>query len=529
MCRMGPKPGERSVFSTGLSLILVLCLSCFCPAESPYEKAGGFEANNEVDRLFLKRLETAGLKPAGICSDEVFIRRVYLDITGTLPEGPQVRKFLENPRPDKRATLVNSLLQSDLFAEYWSLKWCDVLRVKSEFPINLWPNAVQAYHRWVYDALRQNMPYDRFARELLTSSGSNFRVPPVNFYRAVQGNEPAALAEAVALTFMGSRFEKWPLERRQQMAAFFSRLAFKETAEWKEQIVYLNPAEADVLTGVFPDGTKTKIQPEQDPRHVFADWLVRADNAWFARNAVNRTWYWLLGRGLIHEPDDIRPDNPPAHPDILAHLEKELVDSGWDLKHIYKLILNSSVYQQSPVSKEDPAKAEKFFACYPVRQMDAEVLIDALCRLTGSTEEYSSPVPEPFTFVPDQNRSIELADGSITSQFLEMYGRPARDTGLLSERNSEPSAAQRRDMLNSSHIKNKLERSARLNGWIKSSRNNSTRLIQSVYLDVLSRYATDTELKAIEEYRKKSKLNARQSVTDLTWALINSKEFLYRH
>jgi hypothetical protein len=498
-------------------------------AANPYEKAGGFAANNEIDKLFIKGLESANLKAAGICSDQVFIRRVYLDVTGTLPEGAEVRKFLDNPRSDKRAALINSLLRSDRFAEYWSLKWCDVLRVKSEFPINLWPNAVQAYHRWIYDALRENMPYDRFARELLTASGSNFRVPQVNFYRAVQGNDPAALAEAVALTFMGSRLEKWPLRQRQQMAQFFSRLGFKETAEWKEQIVYPDPACADVLTCVFPDGTRATIRPDQDPRQVFADWLIRSDNPWFARNAVNRLWYWLLGRGLIHEPDDIRPDNPPVHPEVLAYLEKELINSNWDLRRIYKLILNSSVYQQSSVSQEDFGKAEKYFACYPVRQMDAEVLIDALCRLTGSTEEYSSPVPEPFTFIPDQNRSIELADGSITSQFLEMFGRPSRDTGLLSERDNEPSAAQRRDLLNSSHIKNKLERSTRLNGWIRSSKDNRVRLIQTIYLDVLSRYATDAEIETIQDYQKNSKLNARQAVTDVTWALINSKEFLYRH
>lgn len=498
-------------------------------AVSPFETAGTFKAANEIDTLVIASLEKQHLTPAALCSDEVFIRRVYLDVLGTLPDGPEARKFLDNPRPDKRTALITALLQSDDFADYWSLKWCDLLRVKAEFPINLWPNAVQAYHRWVHDALAENMPYDRFARELLTSSGSNFRVPPVNFYRAIQGQNASTIASAVALTFMGTRLENWPAEQRDQMAVFFSRVAYKSTAEWKEEIIYLDPAPADALNAVFPDGQKVQIAPTQDPREVFADWLITADNPWFARTSVNRIWFWLMGRGIIHEPDDLRPENTPVHPELLAYLEKELVRSGYDLKHIYKLILNSSIYQQSSIPTAEPSKAEKLFACYPVRQLDAEVLIDALCKITGTTESYSSPIPEPFTFIPPENRSIELADGSITSQFLELFGRPSRDTGLLSERDTDPSAAQRRALLNSTHIQDKLERSNRLKGLVRIARGNRPMLIRSLYLNILSRFPTEAELAAVEDYFQTSKLNIQQASTDLAWALINSKEFLYRH
>ncbi len=501
----------------------------FVFAASSFEKAGPFKAANEIDTLVLASLETQKITPAALCSDEVFIRRVYLDVLGTLPDGPEVRKFLENPRPDKRTTLITAMLQSDGFADYWSLKWCDLLRVKAEFPINLWPNAVQAYHRWVHDAMHNNMPYDRFARELLTSSGSNFRQPQVNFYRAIQGQDPSTIASAVALTFMGSRLENWPADRRDQMAVFFSRVAYKSTAEWKEEIICLDPAPADTLNAVFPDGKKVQIAPTQDPREVFADWLITADNPWFARTSVNRIWFWLMGRGIIHEPDDLRPDNPPVHPELLAYLEQELVRSGYDLKHIYKLILNSSIYQQSSIPTAEPSKAEKLFACYPVRQLDAEVLIDALCKITQTTESYSSPIPEPFTFIPEENRSIELADGSITSQFLELFGRPSRDTGLLAERDTDPSAAQRRALLNSTHIQDKLERSARLKALVRIARGNRPMLITSLYLNILSRFPTEAELADVEDYFKTSKLNAQQASTDLAWALINSKEFLYRH
>jgi len=168
------------------------------------------------------------------------------------------------------------------------------------------------------------------------------------------------------------------------------------------------------------------ITPEQDPRQVFADWLVAGDNPWFARSAVNRVWAWLMGRGIIHEPDDIRPDNPAVNPELLAYLEKELVDADYDLRHIYRLILNSRTYQQSSIPRSDAPESEALFAHYMVRRLDAEVLIDALCWIGGDGESYSSMIPEPFTFIPEYHPTVALADGSITSQFLEMFGRPTR-------------------------------------------------------------------------------------------------------
>ena len=498
---------------------------------------GKLETNNEytginnslIDALVMTALSKEGIRPANLCSDEIFIRRVYLDVNGSLPEPQEVRSFLQSRSPHKRAALINKLLKREEFADYWSLKWCDLLRVKAEFPINLWPNAVQAYHRWIHDSLRDNMPYDQFARELLTSSGSNFRVPQVNFYRAIQGQEPSTIAGAVALTFMGIRLDQWPESRRSDMEVFFSRVAYKGTAEWKEEIVYLDPTATGPLKAVFPDGVAVEIKPGEDPRIVFADWLITGGNPWFARNIVNRIWAWLLGSGIIHEPDDIRPDNPAVNPRLLAYLEKELVNSGYDLRYIYSLILNSCTYQQSSIPRSNHPEAEAMFACYPVRRLEAEVLVDALCWLSGTQESYSSPIPEPFTFIPEENRSIELADGSISSQFLEMFGRPSRDTGLESERNNQPSDAQRLHLLNSSHVQNKIERSKRLNGLIKASKGNLKTLIGMVYLNILSRYPMQNELAAAEKYFETKGVGKRQATNDLAWALINSKEFLYRH
>lgn len=516
--------------------VFAFCLTSLCAqsahavVHAPYETAQSPVPANGVDTTVLANLQARGMEPANSCSDAVFIRRAYLDVIGTLPMPLEVRLFLQDSRPEKRSILVDALLTRDEFADYWSMKWCDALRVKAEFPINLWPNAVQAYHRWIHDALRDNMPYDQFARALLSSSGSNFRAGPVNFYRAIQGRKPADIVGAVALTFMGTRADKWPEAQRTGMAAFFSRIAYKKTGEWKEEIVCLDPKMPDApFSATFPDGVTLQISPDQDPRAVFTTWLVSKENPWFAKAAVNRVWCWLMGRGIVHEADDIRPDNPPVNPELLAYLEKELEISGYDLRHIYRLILNSRTYQQSPIPRSDNPDAETCFACYPVRRMEAEVLIDALDSIGGKGESYSSAIPEPFAFIPEDLRTITLADGSTTSAFLEMFGRPARDTGLESERNNQSTDAQRLYMLNSTAIQKKIENSPRLREVFQGARGKPPELVRRAYMNILSRPPTKDEMETALAYAKTPGLRPRQAAADLVWALINSKEFLYRH
>jgi hypothetical protein len=496
----------------------------------PFEIRNAGTPRSRIDDLVLARLQQLNVPPANPCSDPVFLRRVYLDVIGTLPTAKEARTFLADRDPNKRTVLIDRLLDRDEFADYWAMKWGDLLRVKSEFPINLWPNAVQAYGRWIRTSIKENVSYDRFVREMLTASGSNFRVPPVNFYRAVQGREPQALAQAVALTFMGVRPENWPREKWAEMAVFFTQVHFKPTSEWKEEIVLFDPNMADLksTTAVFPDGTSVTLSPDKDPREVFADWLIDTKNPWFARNVVNRVWSWLLGRGIIHEPDDIRPDNPPSNPELLAYLEQELVAAHYDLKHIYRLILNSQTYQRSCIPATDKPQGEANFADYPLRRLEAEVLIDALNQITGTTESYSSAIPEPFTFIPPDHRSIALADGSITSSFLEMFGRPPRDTGFESERNNRPTADQCLHLLNSSHIQRKIEQGPGLRGLVRSRRN-PREIINTLYLTILSRFPTPEELEIVTAYSQSGDVNAQQATIDLAWGLINSDEFLYRH
>jgi hypothetical protein len=376
------------------------------------------------------------------------------------------------------------------------------------------------------------MPYDQFVRDMLTASGSNFRKPQVNFYRAVQSREPQAIAHAVALSFMGVRPETWSEQQWSGMAAFFSQIAFKPTGEWKEEIVLFDleqAATAEVAEtlqkAAFPDGTPANLSPGQDPRKAFADWLLAPENPWFARNMANRAWFWLLGQGIVDPPDDFRSDNPPSNPELLDFLAEELVASGYDLKHLYRLILNSATYQRSHISATEDSRGEANFACYRLRRLEAEVLIDALCQISGTTEQYSSIIPEPYTFLLEDQRSVAMADASISSPFLEKFGRSSRDTGLLSDRSNRTTASQRLHMLNSSHIRRKIEGGPKLAPLIHWNREKDDEAIARLYLTILSRLPTEDEVQTVKEYTG----SGRRVLRDLAWALINSPEFSFRH
>lgn len=531
----------RAAFATRLWSLLRLLTALVIAGHGDARPAGAttnlFEceqrpkAKSTIDQLVFARLEKIGVQPANTCSDSVFVRRAFLDVIGAIPSAEEAKAFIESEHPDKRAALIETLLQRNEFADYWAMKWCDLLRVKAEFPINLWPNAVQAYHRWILTSIRQNKPFDAFARELLTASGSNFREPPVNFYRAMQNRTPRGIAEMVALTFMGARTDQWPATKVDGMAAFFARVSYKPTGEWKEEVVFDDASKArtnSASRAIFPDGTVIDLAPDQDPREVFTDWLVRPENKWFARNIANRVWSWLIGRGIIHEPDDTRADNPPANPELLAYLERQLIESRYDLKHLYRIILNSQTYQLSSIPKTPTPLAASNFAHYQLRRLEAETLIDAINDATWSGDRYSSPIPEPFTFLPDDMRAVGIPDGSITSPFLEMFGRPPRDTGLEMERNNEPSAKQRLHLFNSSHVQRKIETSSTLKETALSQQ--STReIFTQFYLTILSRFPTASELKAIEAYSELDEIGRRELATDVAWALINSVEFTHRH
>ncbi len=527
---LSPVPVAADVIPTAPAVPATSAAAPGVSAAAVYEVAAAPVARGAIDAAVFARLAELGIEPAHGCTDAVFVRRVFLDAIGTLPTAAETREFLADKRANKRALLVDRLLAREDYADYWAMKWSDLLRVKAEFPVNLWPNAAQAYHRWITAALRENKPYDAFARELLTGNGSNFRVGPVNFYRATGNKEPASLARAVALTFMGERAEKWPAERLAGFAQFFTRVGYKATGGWKEEIVFFEPDQAAAPGAPaprWPDGTAATLVPGEDPREAVAAWLCSARNPWFARAMANRVWSWLLGRGVVHEPDDFRADNPPANPALLAVLEREFVAAKFDVKALMRLIFNSQTYQLSSLARSARPEAEANFAFYAPRRLDAEVLIDALNQISGTTEKYSSAIPEPYTFVPDDQRAIALPDGSITSAFLENFGRPARDTGLESERNNRFTAAQRLALLNSTLVQRKIEQGPKLQA-IYRARLPARDLVETLYLTILSRPPTAEE-RTLVLGRMSQGPEARTSAVDLVWALLNSAEFLHRH
>ena len=521
-----------------------------------YELAPPATPANQIDKIVFAKLKTLNIQPK-LCSDAVFVRRAYLDIIGTIPTAEQAKNFIADKNPKKRTALVDKLMARDEFATYWAMKWSDVLRIKAEFPINLWPNAAQAYHRWVKASISENKPYDQFVREMLTSSGSNFRVGPVNFYRAIQNKTPEGIASAVALTFMGARAESWSEEQFAGMVALFSQVGYKPTNEWKEENVFWDPLQLSINAGApgvaepttivpvptneiptkvvalpstvtMPNGAKLNVPANRDPREVFANWLISPQNPWFTRSIANRVWAWLLGRGIIHLPDDIRKDNPASMPVLLAYLEKELKGSNYDLKHIYRLILTSNTYQLSSVAPSKSPQAAANFASYPLQRLDAEVLIDVINKITGTTDLYTSPIPEPFTYIPKDQPAIGIADGSITSRFLALFGRSARATGMSDEKINDPVSAQWLHMLNSGHIQNKI-----LNGWklkeVFKSKDSMGAKMEILYLTILSRYPTAEELEVVRNYNKVGIYKSWGDWQDVAWGLMNSPEFLYRH
>jgi hypothetical protein len=511
---------------------LFLLLSNSVSAASPFESPAPLTPQNKIDELVSARWQALNLTPAQLCSDPVFVRRIYLDVTGTLPAAAEAQAFILDQNPGKRAVLIDRLLANDEFADYFAMKWGDALRIKAEFPINLWPNAAQAYHRWIHDAIRDNVPWDKIATEMLTASGSNFEKPPVNFYRAMQNRTPTGIAQAVALTFLGERADHWPSNDLANLAVFFANVGYKSTAEWKEEIVFFNLAStnAGALNGspkkaIFPDGEKVTLSPDKDPRAVFASWLVK--NPQFARSLANRTWSWLLGCGIVQEPDDFRTDNPPSNPALLDFLAEDFAASGFDFKHVCREILNSKTYQLAAIPQSQSPAAAANFAFYPLRRLDAEVLIDAVDQITGTNENYSSAIPEPYTFIPGDLRSIALPDGSITSGFLDQFGRPPRDTGQEAERNNKISAGQKLTLLNSSSMQRKIETS-RMVAFQTSANRTPPEIITGMYLGILSRFPTVEEQTEAQTYFQ-SGMGKRQAVVDLAWALMNSTEFIYRH
>lgn len=462
---------------------------------------------NEIDRLAFKG---AGREPS-VCSDDVFLRRTFIVLTGRLPDAEITRQFLTSKDQTKRSLLIDKLLDSNEFVSYQVLRWGDILRIKSEFPSNLWPNAVQAYNRWIREQIIANTPYNIFVRELLLSQGSNFKAPAVNFYRAFLQKTPENIYENINLLFLGNRSV---LDEGHRC---FAQVKYKSTKEWKEEIVYIDflmsPRKANVL---MYDKKALELKEGADWRVAYVEWLTSVQNQRFAAVMANRMWYWIMGKGIVHDPDDWGKHNPPANKELLDYLTKQFIQSGYDMKVFYKMVLSTVVYQS------DAAPVGYFVS----QRVPAEAFVDALADLTGISDTYRSRVPEPFTIYPAGTRSVDLGDATVSSTALELFGKASRDVSLESQRNSKLTARQLLYLMNSSELEERIRKSDVLNK-ICSDNKDVKGVCTAITLMTLSRYPSAEEIALFQQYAKTDKLTTRNLAADILWTQINSTEFIF--
>jgi hypothetical protein len=488
--------------------------------------------NNFVDGLVFEKLKTLQILPSDLCSDDEFLRRAYLDTTGRLPTLDESQAFLSDANPARRGALVDRLLDSDDYASFWALKWCDVLRSNSK---KLKLAGVHKFRLWVYESLKQDKPLDLFARELLTASGSVFENPAANYWRA--SRDPLDATETTAQLFLGVRiqcakchnhpFERWTQDNYYGIAAAFTRVGRKKSVDAEEEVIFTQGAGEVtqprtgkqmkvhlLLTG------DVDVSAEQDRRAVFAEWLTKPENPFFARSLVNRTWGHLLGRGIVEPVDDFRDSNPPSNAGLLEELAKQFAANGYSQKWVIRTIMNSRVYQLSSRTNDFNKQDEIYCSHATTRLLSAEQLLDAICAVTA--------VPETFPGSPVGMRATELADPPADHYFLKVFGQPQREMACQCERSSESNLSQALQMINGPVVHNKLRAdNGRIAQMIAAGKSDDE-IITTLYLAAVSRPPVAEELAASKQHIA-GQTDRRMALEDVGWAVLNSKEFLFQH
>jgi hypothetical protein len=500
--------------------------------------------NNYIDKHVFARLKQLQIEPSALSGDDEFLRRVYLDALGVLPTPDEARAFHKDTRPDKRARLIDDLLKRPEHADIWALRWADVLNANRRL---LQAKGAYALHHWLHDNLERNTPLDVLARELLTATGSTFENPAANFFRSDRkARDPQGLAQATAQLFLGARiscaqchnhpFEKWTQDDYYGLAAFFARVQhsadplyprinrFNQGAlviSLNQSGEVLHPRTGKAQPPRLPGAGAVDIPRSTDRRKVLADWLTRADNPFFARAAVNRVWYHLHGRGIVDPVDDFRDSNPPAIPELLDALAGDFAAHGYDLKYLVWTILTSRVYQLSSRPSAGNVADDRFFSHAVTRLLPAEPLLDALSTATE--------VPEEWAGEAKGTRAVQLPDPDVFQHpFLNAFGQPARETVCECERQGDASLGQALQLINGPTLKSKLTASDNRIGRLLKSSTTPEAIVEELYLATLSRLPTAAERSTTLAYVNRSAAR-RAAWEDVQWALINSKEFLFRH
>ena len=524
--RTGSSPGEAAITVRYMGHIAAVRFQVPRPdAPKPYP---ALPANNKIDELVWAKLKTMGILPSELADDAVFLRRVYLDVLGTLPRLDEVRSFLADANPAKRAKWIDKILDRPEYADYWAQKWADVLLVNHD---KLGDRGSFEMHRWLRLQFARNRPYDQWVRELISASGPASQVGPVNFFRA--SATPEEMTRAVSQAFLGIRlecaqchhhpFEKWAQDDFYGLAGYFSGMQRKKLPGDDEMVFHSGnraikmPMTERAVTVRPPGGPTLAASGEGDPRRNLADWMTKPENPWFARLVVNRLWKHYLGRGLVEPEDDLRSTNPATNEPLLDHLARTLVKNKYDLKAVTRLILQSRVYQLSSVPNATNKDDEQYGSHYRVKRLPAEVLLDAICAVTES--------PEAFPGRPRGTRAIELWDNRAPSYFLDIFGRSERLSPCECGRSSEPTMAQCLHLMNAPEIERKLADSTGRIARLIEQKKSEGQIVEELCLTALGRLPGEKEIRAARKLFAAGP--PREAAQDFLWAMLNSHEFLF--
>ncbi|MGZ0171785.1 MAG: DUF1549 domain-containing protein [Planctomycetales bacterium] len=496
------------------------------PQEVP---AGTFPASpdNSIDRMVWRELRRLGILPSELSDDAIFLRRTSLRVLGRLPTPDEVTAFLADDSPDKRSRTIDALLDGDEFADFQTLKWADILLVDRKL---LGERGAYEFHQWLRKQITDDVPYDQWVRELLTATGVSGKYGPVNFYRAMR--TPDELTRGVSQAFLGVRmdcaqchhhpFEKWGQEDFYGMSGFFNGLQRKKLSPTRDLIFHagFRPTkmpQTDIVVVTRAPGGSPIDTAAADPRVQLADWMTAPENPMFARLVANRLWKQFLGRGLVEPVDDLRSTNPASNEPLLDYLTQQVVENGFNLKSVMRLILKSQTYQLSSRSNVSNQRDEQNFSHYLEERLPAEVLLDAICDVTNS--------PENFPGMPAGTRAIQVWDNRFPSYFLDTFGRSSRQSPCECGKSGAPTMSQALHLMNAPEISAKLSSSSGRISKVAASDRSSDEILNEFALAAWGRLPNDRERSAAAKIFSQS--DRRQAAEDLMWAMLNSYDFLF--
>jgi hypothetical protein len=492
------------------------------------------EERNFIDKLVDEKLRNLRITPSELCNDETFLRRSFIDITGTLPTADEVTKFVADKESDKRAKKVDELLARPEFVDVWTLKWSELLQIRTGNNNQGSYKATLNYYTWVHDQIEQNVPLNEMARQLISASGSNLENPAVNYYQLE--TDPLKLAENCAQSFLGIRvqcsqchnhpFDRWTMEDYRGFVAFFTQIGRKVGEDPREKIIYNSgggESRSLVDNHVVPPkflGGDTPDCTGKDRRQVLADWVASPENPYFPQHIANLVWAQYMGRGIVEPVDDVRISNPASNPELLDALAKKIVADNYDLRQIVRDICNSRAYQTATRANETNQLDDRNFAKATIRRMRAEVMLDCISQVTETSDK------EKFRGLPVGARSVQVADGNTTNYFLTTFGRKDRQT-VCSREEVGPTLSQALHLLNGTTIEDKITQGGVIKKLMDSNRT-PREIATELYLRCFGRMPAETELVKLEKYWGVTETQP-QAYTDIFWALLNAKEFMFNH